>query len=89
MPKDGGTITITTTTEGDNLRMEFVDTGNGISKEDLKNIFDPFFTTRDQGTGLGLSVCYGIIKAHSGEMKYESEPGKGTTAIISLPLGSK
>ncbi|MFQ5952642.1 MAG: ATP-binding protein [Candidatus Omnitrophota bacterium] len=89
MPKDGGTIIITTTTEGDNLRMEFADTGSGIPKEDLKNIFDPFFTTRDQGTGLGLSVCYGIIKAHGGEMKYESEPGKGTIAIILLPLSSK
>lgn len=48
--------------------------------------FDPFFTTKESGTGLGLSVCYGIIKSHGGTIKYESKPDKGTTATILLPI---
>ena len=58
----------------------------GISEKNMKNIFDPFFTTKEHGTGLGLSVCYGIIKAHDGDLKYTSQPGEGTTASISLPI---
>ncbi|MFH1552154.1 MAG: ATP-binding protein [Candidatus Omnitrophota bacterium] len=83
---DGGTITISTKREGDNIRVDIEDTGRGISEEDMKKIFDPFFTTREKGTGLGLSVCYGIIKAHDGELKYTSKLGKGTTATILLPI---
>lgn len=83
---EGGTITIYTSKEDDSIRIDFKDTGSGISEEDMKNIFDPFFTTKEQGTGLGLSVCYGIVKAHGGELKYSSEGGKGTTATILLSL---
>jgi len=83
---EGGTITISTLQEGDNLRIDFTDTGGGISDDDMKKIFDPFFTTKEKGTGLGLSVCFGIIKAHGGTLKYTSRPGKGTTAAITLPL---
>ena len=64
------------------------DTGQGISSDKLSKIFDPFFTTKPigKGTGLGLSVAYKIIKKHNGEIKVESEIGKGTTFIIMLPV---
>lgn len=67
--------------------IEVADTGRGIREEDLPRIMDPFFTTRRTagGTGLGLSVSAGIIEEHGGELKFESEPGKGTTARILLP----
>ena len=66
----------------------FEDNGRGISEKDLARIFDPFFSTKEpgQGTGLGLSVSYGIIKAHSGDIRIKSKEGKGTTVIVSLPL---
>jgi PAS domain S-box-containing protein len=86
---DGGIITISTKVEGGNARVDFKDTGSGISREDMRKIFDPFFTTKESGTGLGLSVCYGIVKSHGGELKYQSDPGKGTTATILLPLKGK
>ncbi|RKY83640.1 histidine kinase, partial [candidate division KSB1 bacterium] len=64
------------------------DEGIGIPSENLKHILDPFFTTkRDSGgTGLGLSVSYSIVKNHSGDLNFTSESGKGTTAIIRLPV---
>jgi len=86
MPK-GGTISVSTSKENDNIRIDFKDTGSGISEKNIKKIFDPFFTTKESGTGLGLSVCYGIINAHNGEMRYESKSGEGTNAIILLPIG--
>ncbi|MFH1398167.1 MAG: ATP-binding protein [Candidatus Omnitrophota bacterium] len=82
-----GAITITTFLEGDFLRLDFKDTGSGMPEEAKKRLFEPFFTTKEKGTGLGLAVCYGIIKAHNGELKFESELKKGTTASILLPLG--
>ncbi|MGB2600946.1 MAG: PAS domain S-box protein [Candidatus Omnitrophota bacterium] len=82
---EGGTIIITVFMEGSNIRVDITDTGTGISETDMKLMFDPFFTTKEHGTGLGLSVCYGIIKAHGGDLWYDSKPGKGTTATIILP----
>jgi signal transduction histidine kinase len=69
------------------IRIKFVDTGTGIKKEDMVNLFDPFFTTKpeDQGTGLGLSVCYTIIEKHSGSIEVESQYGEGASFIIDLP----
>jgi two-component system NtrC family sensor kinase len=63
------------------------DTGAGIAPEVLPRIFEPFFTTKPagEGTGLGLSVSYGIVQAHGGELRAESEPGRGTTLEIVLP----
>ncbi len=84
-----GEITIKTSLEK-NSRVIIViaDTGSGIPKEQLKQIFDPFFTTKDvgKGTGLGLSISYGIIKDHNGEIVVDSEPGKGTSFKINLPV---
>ncbi len=84
---DGGTITIAASLEGDFFRIDFKDTGCGIAEEDKKKILEPFFTTKEKGTGLGLSICYGIIKAHNGELKFESQLNKGSTATVLLPLG--
>ncbi len=65
--------------------IEFIDTGPGIPKEYLDRIFEPFFTTKSQGTGLGLSVSYGIIEAHKGSIYVKSSLGEGTTFVIRLP----
>jgi signal transduction histidine kinase len=69
------------------LRIIFEDNGAGIAREHLDRVFDPFFTTKDigEGTGLGLSVTYGIIKDHGGEIRVESEHGQFTRFIIDLP----
>jgi len=70
------------------VEIEFSDTGEGISEENMARIFDPFFTTKDtnKGTGLGLSICHGIIKEHGGSIDVKSEKGKGTTFIVTLPV---
>lgn len=70
------------------VEIRISDTGKGIPPENLPKIFDPFFTTKPvgKGTGLGLSMAYSIIKKHDGEIKVESEVGKGTTFVIRLPV---
>jgi PAS domain S-box-containing protein len=85
---DKGKLSIKTEKINNILRITFKDTGPGIAKENLETIFDPFFTTREvgQGTGLGLSVCHGIVTEHNGKIWAESELGKGATFIIELPL---
>jgi PAS domain S-box-containing protein len=87
MPK-GGRLSIRTFKRASELFIEVNDTGTGISREDIKRIYDPFFTTKSvgEGTGLGLSVSYGIIQEHSGRISVESELGKGTTFSVALPL---
>jgi two-component system, NtrC family, sensor kinase len=91
MPK-GGELSVKAAL-GTNRRIviEFHDTGNGISEEHLPYIFDPFFTTKKvgQGTGLGLSVSYGIIKKHGGRIKVSSSTGKGSQFTIVLPVGKE
>jgi len=67
------------------VRLTVADTGIGISKEELLRVFDPYFTTRPSGTGLGLAIVHKIVEAHGGEVRLESEPGRGTTATILLP----
>ncbi len=66
----------------------FADTGGGIHEEHLARVFEPFFTTKDvgQGTGLGLSVSYGIVREHGGAIEVDSAPGRGTTVTVLLPL---
>jgi two-component system NtrC family sensor kinase len=85
----GGKINISTrAVDHSEVEITIADTGEGISKENLKNIFDPFFTTKEaaKSTGLGLFVAYGIIREHKGTIKVESEPGKGTAFHIKLPV---
>jgi signal transduction histidine kinase len=72
---------------GDSVEITVKDTGKGILPEFLPHIFDPFFSTKGEGgTGLGLSVSYGIIKNHRGDIRVESKPGVGTTFTVELPL---
>jgi two-component system, NtrC family, sensor kinase len=82
----GGTLTVTSRCTGSAIEVRVVDTGPGISPENLSHILDPFFTTKEKGTGLGLSVVYGIIDRHGGRLDIESELGKGTTVVIRLPV---
>jgi len=86
---DGGTVTVTTARDGDEVMLEVRDTGEGIPEANLEKIFDPFFTTKPvgQGTGLGLSICYGIIHKLGGRIGVESEVGAGTTFRIHFPTG--
>jgi PAS domain S-box-containing protein len=89
MPK-GGTLTVRTTREDNKVLIHIQDTGAGIPEEIRDKIFEAFFTTKQKvkGVGLGLSVCYGIIKDHGGEIKVESEVDKGTSFKIHLPISS-
>lgn len=85
-----GRLTLATRLDpaGKFIEVEFVDTGHGISQENLDKIFDPFFTTKEirHGVGLGLAISYGIVKEHQGMLSVESVIGKGTTFIVRLPV---
>lgn len=84
-----GRISIETRALGDRVRVSIRDTGKGMPPEVLEKIFDPFFTTKDvgEGTGLGMSISYGIIKKHGGSIQVESQPGAGSVFHIELPVG--
>ncbi len=86
-----GTVTVRCGAQNDGVWVEIADTGVGIPAENLSRIFDPFFTTKPigEGTGLGLSLSYGIVQKHGGKIEVDSEVGFGTTFRISLPLESK
>ncbi len=88
VPEEGGTVTITTECHGDTVSIAFHDTGVGISHDDQKKIFKPFFSTKPdvEGTGLGLSVSYGIVRSHGGDLQVSSSPGEGTTFTVILPV---
>jgi len=76
--------------KSDFIEISFADTGNGMTHEVKKKMFDPFFTTRSpEGTGLGMSISYGIITRHGGEIKVESELGNGSVIYLSLPVTDK
>ena len=81
------TVSVSTKKVGDNVEVIVKDNGNGIPQKILDKIFQPFFTTKPtgQGTGLGLSLSYDIVKAHGGELKVETKEGEGSEFIISLP----
>jgi len=92
MAGSGGTLRITTA-NGTGVQITISDTGTGIAPEHINKIYDPFFTTKispregqSRGTGLGLSVTYGIIQEHAGKIQVESLPGKGTTFHLEFPL---
>jgi signal transduction histidine kinase len=88
--KNGGEITITAKNEPENKGFSFQvrDTGEGISEKIISKIFDPFFTTKEvgKGSGLGLSIIYGIMEQHDGSISVSSEEGKGTTFTCFLPF---
>ncbi len=84
----GGKLTIKTGEIEDYIRISFTDDGPGIPAEHLDKVFDPFFTTRGErgGTGLGLSLCHGIVAEHGGKIYAKSKAGKGATFLVQLPL---
>ncbi len=93
MKPNGGTLTVSLTSDEQTIVLSVSDTGSGIPEQIRDKIFEPFFTTKGAlggsatpGTGLGLSVSYGIVKSHGGEFQVESEPGKGTTMTVRLPV---
>jgi signal transduction histidine kinase len=89
----GGSLTVKASGEEDDLKLQVIDTGPGISERLLPKIFQPFFTTKGtakkgetKGTGLGLAICKEIIEHHKGRIDVQSEVGKGTTFTIHMPL---
>jgi two-component system NtrC family sensor kinase len=72
----------------DRIWLRVADTGPGIPPEAMSRIFDPFYTTKSSGTGLGLSVSYGIIRDHNGTVDVESSVGKGTTFVLTFPIAA-
>jgi two-component system NtrC family sensor kinase len=91
----GGKLRVATM-NGDGVGVSVSDTGSGIAPEHIQRIYDPFFTTKtspregqSRGTGLGLSVTYGIIQEHAGKIRVESHPGAGTTFTLDFPLSRK
>jgi PAS domain S-box-containing protein len=87
----GGMLEVRTSANHGSVEIEVSDTGLGIPRENLHRIFDPFFTTKatGRGTGLGLSVSYGIIKEHAGKVEVRSTPGKGTSFRLEFPVARK
>ena len=86
---NGGLLTIATIRSGSEIRISVCDTGVGISTENLRKIFEPYYTTRDNGTGLGLTLVYKIIKEHRGDISVDSREGEGTDFEITLPVCQK
>jgi two-component system NtrC family sensor kinase len=84
----GGTLSVITSGDQNAIKVEVSDSGIGIAEENMGKIFDSFFTTKDEikGVGLGLSVCYGFIKDHGGDIQVNSQVGNGTTFTVSLPV---
>jgi signal transduction histidine kinase len=87
--RDGGTLRVRVSAEGDRARLVVEDTGTGIEPADIAQVFDPFFTTKEAGTGLGLSIVRKIVDQHRGEVRIESERGVGTRAIVTLPRAGR
>jgi two-component system NtrC family sensor kinase len=83
----GGTLSVKTVADKETVKIEISDSGVGIKEEHIKKIFDSFFTTKDtvKGVGLGLSVCYGFIKDHGGDIEVKSKENEGTTFSITFP----
>ena len=87
----GGNVNVTLNKAGKEIRFRVVDNGMGIPSEDIDRIFDKFYRIKTEetrsisGSGLGLSIVKGIVDAHNGSIRVESEAGKGTTFVVSLP----
>ena len=86
---EGGEVLIKTSNPSPGkIRVEIKDNGVGIAEEDLNHIFEPFFSAKDKsgGTGLGLAIVHGIVQNHNGTVEAESQPGSGTSIILTFPL---
>ncbi len=84
----GGKITLATRSDGKDIRLTVTDDGVGMSTEVQERIFEPYFTTKERGQGLGMSIIYGIVARHRGEVTVRSEEGKGATFELRLPVES-
>lgn len=86
--QSGGVVTVSTWQENDRVAIAIKDTGIGIQPGQMELLFQSFYTTKPEvkGTGLGLSVCHGIVKNHQGEIRVESQPQKGATFTVFLPI---
>lgn len=91
MSEGGGTLSVTLasqldkTDKGTGVCVEFRDTGRGMKSSIISHVFDPFFTTKPTGTGLGLSICHELVQAHGGNIRVDSEEGRGTNVRITIP----
>ncbi|HPE36341.1 MAG TPA: ATP-binding protein [Spirochaetales bacterium] len=83
---DGGKLALSTEREGDEFRIVVADTGTGIPEDKLGKIFEPYYTTKENGTGLGLTLAYKIVKEHAGDMTVRSKQGQGAVFTIGLPV---
>ena len=88
MPPGGTLVVRSRTGEGGQAVVEFIDNGPGIATEDLSRVGQPFFTTKRGGTGLGVAIAQRIVERHGGTLMFESAPGRGTTARVSLPAAT-
>jgi signal transduction histidine kinase len=86
--EQGQDVNVRTSAAKDLVRVSVRDEGRGMAADVERRVFDPFFTTRGQegGTGLGLSIAHGIVEDHGGTIEIDSEPGRGTTVTITLPV---
>lgn len=88
MPANG-VLRVRTSTDETQVAIEFIDTGHGISAEQIGRIFEPYYTTKSEGTGLGLMIVQRIVREHGGTIDVESNAGRGTTVRIKLPISEK
>jgi len=82
----GSAVTLVAGVDGGRATIRVSDQGKGMSPEVQRRLFQPFFTTRSEGTGLGLAIMRSVVDAHGGEVEVQSEPGRGTTFVVRLPL---
>ncbi len=82
----GGSLTVESSVRNGTCEVKIADTGTGISEENRKKLFSPFFTTKKNGTGLGLAITYRIIENHHGKIDVATEPGRGTTFTMKIPV---
>jgi two-component system, sporulation sensor kinase E len=85
----GGRLSLAALRADEEVRLSVADSGVGIPEEDLPKIFEPYFTTKENGTGLGLTITFKIVKEHRGEIAVKSRPGQGSVFTISLPIPQK
>lgn len=83
---EGGTLAVSTSVDDCRYRISFHDEGTGMSEDDRRRLFQPFRTTTNAGTGLGMAISYRIVQEHDGVIEVDSQPGRGTTITISLPI---